>query len=75
MVDHASGIESAGPAAHNVKGIVFPVVNMAVDVEMAFPVAVPLTDREVAQADFILSICDMAHFFDGFKIAESNRVA
>ena len=74
MVEHAAGIESAGSAAHNLEGVVFPVVNVAIYVQMSFPVSVPLADRKMTQADLMLSVCNMAHFFNGFKITDGSAV-
>ena len=73
MIDHASGIQSIGSAAHNLECIVFPVVNVAIYVQMPFPVSVPLADRKMTQADLMLPVCNMAHFFNGFKITDSSR--
>ncbi len=74
MVEHAAGIERAGFAAHNLEGVVFPVVNVAVNMQMSLPVSVPLADGEMAQTDLIFSVCYMAHFFNGFKITDGSAV-
>ena len=73
MIDHASGIQSIGSAAHNLECIVFPVVNVAVNMQMPLPVSVPFADGEMAQTDLIFSVCYMAHFFNGFKISVLNN--
>ena len=60
--------------AHNLKGVLSPIVDMAVNVQMPLPVSVPFAYGIMTQADVSLSIHDMCHLFNRLKIAGSSRI-
>ena len=59
---------------HKLIGFVLAVVDMSVDVEMPFEIAVPLGNREMTKTNLVISVGDVFHFVNALETRRCHGI-